>query len=111
VYESFLDVGLNDVITTLLTPSTYTCWEYYTTHNRAQEVRFDHFLIPTPLVSQVQQLTVLHKYRTASTPSDHAPVLLTVETYLRFYLYVSQPITTFLLCRLEPVWVALCLCW
>ena len=82
VYQSLLDVGLDDVVTTLLTPYTYTRWEYYkTSHDRAQGFRLDHFLIPSHLVSQVKQLTVLRQYRAAPTPSDHAPVLLTVDTY------------------------------
>ena len=82
VYQSLLDVGLDDVMTTLLTPHTYTRWEYYkTSHDRAQGFRLDHFLVPSHLVPQVKQLTVLRQYRAAPTPSDHAPVLLTVDTY------------------------------
>jgi exodeoxyribonuclease-3 len=81
-YNSLLEVGLDDVMTTLLTPHTYTRWEYYhTSHDRSQGFRLDHFLISNHLVPQVKQLQVLRQYRAAPTPSDHAPVLLSIDMY------------------------------
>ena len=77
-YKSLLEVGLDDVMTTLLTPHTYTRWEYYhTSHDRLQGFRLDHFLISNHLISQVKQLQELRQYSAALAPSDHAPVLLT----------------------------------
>ena len=57
-YKSLLEVGLDDVMTTLLTPHTYTRWEYYhTSHDRSQGFRLNHFLISN---NQVNRTTSVH---------------------------------------------------
>lgn len=79
-YSDLLSIGFKDVMYDIFDSVEYTCWDY---RNKAFEkdmgMRIDHVLVSENLTPNVASYEVLKSFRSLDRPSDHAPLLVTIE--------------------------------
>jgi exodeoxyribonuclease-3 len=80
-FESFLELGLIDSFRMFTqAPKTFSWWDYrMMAFRRNAGVRIDHLLISTALKDDCQSCTVDREPRKWEQPSDHAPVVMTLN--------------------------------
>lgn len=81
-FRAFLGWGLHDAVRLKTQEGGfYTWWDYRLNgFGRNWGLRLDHFLISAPLASRVQEVWVDREARGQDKPSDHAPVVLDLES-------------------------------
>ena len=61
-------------------PGQYTWWDYRMNgFKRDLGLRLDHFLVTKPVAARVREIAIDREERAGEKPSDHAPVILTLE--------------------------------
>jgi exodeoxyribonuclease III len=80
-YRSLLDWGFVDAVRLLRQePGLYTWWDYRGgAFHRGWGMRIDHILVSAMLGSKCSVIEVDREARKGEKPSDHAPVLLTLD--------------------------------
>jgi len=80
-FRALLDWGLVDALReTTEDEGFYTWWDYRMgSFRRNLGLRIDHFLVTQPLVGRIQSVTVDREARSWEKPSDHAPLVLTLD--------------------------------
>ncbi len=79
--RALLDWGLSDAFRLHdQDAGVFTWWDYRAAaFRRGMGLRIDHFLISAPLVTRCSEVAVDRQERKGDKPSDHAPVLLTLD--------------------------------
>jgi exodeoxyribonuclease-3 len=81
-YRAMLDLGYTDAFRSLHPGGGghFTFWDYFRQtleHNRG--IRIDHFLLCPALVKRLRSCEIDKQPRRLEKPSDHAPIILTLE--------------------------------
>lgn len=81
-FGRLVELGLSDAFRLFeQPPRSWSWWDYRNlAFRRNQGLRIDHILVSTALVPRVRACTIDKAPRRNERPSDHAPVLLTLET-------------------------------
>jgi exodeoxyribonuclease-3 len=79
--DLFLGVGLSDAFRLFEQPDkTYSWWDYRQMGFRLNRgLRIDHILLSAPLAAECRTCVVDKAPRKLERPSDHAPVIATME--------------------------------
>ena len=81
-WELLLELGLHDAVRPHVAPGTYSFWDYRGgAFHRGMGMRIDHILVSTPLLERVEGAWIdraERKKKEGLTPSDHAPVGVTL---------------------------------
>lgn len=80
-FQDLLDLGLLDAFRLFeQAPKSWSWWDYRNlAFRKNQGLRIDHILVSTPLKPRVQACVIDKVPRKNERPSDHAPVVLTLE--------------------------------
>jgi len=82
-WRRLIDWGLVDVVQPRIAPQTYSFWDYRGGDFRFNHgMRIDHVLATRPVADRVVQAEILRDWRKKKdgmTPSDHAPVAVTLR--------------------------------
>ncbi len=83
LYRAMLDLGYTDAFRSLHPGEggLFTFWDYFRLafeHNRG--IRIDHFLVSPSLQAKIQNCEIDKGPRAQPKPSDHTPILLTLES-------------------------------
>jgi exodeoxyribonuclease-3 len=80
-FRALLDLGLKDSFRLFEQPErSYTWWDYRNlAFRRKQGLRIDHILLSAPLAARCSACTIDVEPRRREQPSDHAPVIATLD--------------------------------
>lgn len=82
-WQKLLDLGLHDAVVPHITDNTYSFWDYRGGAFRFNRgMRIDHHLVSAPILERVEGAWIdrdMRKKRRGLTPSDHAPVGITLS--------------------------------
>ncbi len=80
-FRAFLNWGLVDALrATSEDEGIYTWWDYRMgSFRRNLGLRIDHFLVTRSLADRIRNVTVDREARSEEKPSDHAPLVLTLD--------------------------------
>ncbi|MDL2059171.1 exodeoxyribonuclease III [Mesosutterella sp. AGMB02718] len=80
-FASLLATGLKDAFRLAQQPEgSWSWWDYrHSAFLKNQGLRIDHILVSQPLVPEVSQVVIDRSFRALPQPSDHAPVICTLQ--------------------------------
>lgn len=80
-FRTFLNLGLTDAFRALnQNDHQYTFWDYQAgSWQKDWGIRIDHFLLSPPVTDRLISCTIDKEPRGEDSPSDHTPVILTIQ--------------------------------